>query len=90
MCPTSAFVPVSCAVLKNSNGERGALMYNFEQVKPALDDLQAHLNAVAAERLWPDVAAALAEATGVPTMDVGLALSELLPNVITPRRHSRR
>ena len=68
-------VPIVPVVLMSNAKEEQDLMYNFEEAKPMLEDLGDHLD--------PPVAAALENATGTSTGAVGLALSLLLPNIIS-------
>jgi hypothetical protein len=69
-------VPICCTVLTKTKDEHDALLYNFETAKPMLQDLPAHLG--------PAAAAALESVTRTSsTLNIGLALAELLPNIIS-------
>ena len=68
-------IPIVPIVLMSDKEEEQQLMYNFETAKPMLESLGNNLEAPAA--------AALEAATGTSIEAVGLALSLLLPNIIS-------
>lgn len=74
-------VPIVCAVLMKSSHSLGlrpehdALVYDFTTAKPMMEDMPAHVAAEATHNI--------ASATGTPTKAVGLALSLVLPNIIS-------
>jgi hypothetical protein len=72
---TSKDLPIVPVVLMKSKAEHDSLMYDFATAQPMMEDLAAHLD--------DEAAAAVATATGKPINEVGLALSMVLPNIIS-------
>ncbi len=68
-------VPIVPVFLMSSNKEQQDLVYNFEVAKPMLENLGDYLE--------ESTASALVAATGTSIEAVGLALSLLLPNIIS-------
>lgn len=68
-------LPIVPVVLMKSKHEHDALMYDFATVKPMMEDLSAHLE--------PAVVRSVEAATGTTVTAVGLALSLLIPNIIS-------
>ena len=68
-------VPIVPAVLMPSKDEDKALLYDFAAVKPTLENLAARIDA--------EAIACLEKATHSKSQHVGLALSGLLPNIIS-------
>jgi hypothetical protein len=65
-------VPV---VIQTNDSEKKHLLYNFEEVKPALNNLQEHLGEAQS--------AALEAATGSTTAKIGSHLNAIIPNIIS-------
>ena len=68
-------VPIVPVVLMKSKSEHDAPMYDFATAKPMMEDLAGVLDA--------GTAAIVTDTTGTPVDAVGLALSLLLPNIIS-------
>ncbi len=72
---TTHQVPIVPVVLTKSMAEHDKLVYDFATAKPMMEDLGGHVDAT--------VSAAVAQATKTSTNVVGLALSLVLPNIIS-------
>ena len=68
-------VPIVPVVLMKSADKHDELVYDFATAKPMMEDLSSHVDVAAS--------AAVAQATQTPINAVGLALSLLLPNIIS-------
>lgn len=72
---TTYQVPIVPVVLMKSKAEHDKLVYDFDAAKHMMEDLGSHVDAT--------VSAAVAQATKTSINAVGLALSLVLPNIIS-------